>query len=42
MARRTIVVPGPVYHSPGDETAFFAWLILIQGPGSSIGPAQGP
>ena len=23
-------------------TAFFAWLILIQGPGSSIGPAQGP
>ncbi len=23
-------------------SAFFAWLILIQGPGSSIGPAQGP
>jgi hypothetical protein len=22
--------------------AFAAWLILIQGPGSSIGPAQGP
>src|SRR5690242_13947241 len=29
MARRMIVVRGPVYFSPGDERAFFDWLLSI-------------
>ena len=29
MSRRMIVVRGPVYFSPGDEKAFFDWLLSI-------------
>jgi len=25
-----LVVRGPMYHSPGDETAFFTWLKRIR------------
>ena len=29
MARRTLILRGPTYYSPGDEKAFFDWLLSI-------------
>ncbi|MBW8813925.1 MAG: hypothetical protein JF588_10920 [Caulobacterales bacterium] len=30
MAAETLVVRGPTFYSPGDETAFFTWLKRIR------------
>lgn len=29
MTRKVLVVRGPTYYAPGDETAFFVWLKSI-------------